>query len=570
MFLSFYKMLEKRFFNTITKKLIGNILFLTAVPTISLIYLCRQTENKTLLIVTLALLFACGLFTFFFLRHLILKPVNDINKGLVDLISGEKNLTANAYCSSIDEIRDLAENFNKFLANLRVIIEDIRSVGLLMSTEVAKISKQVKESANASVSQSDMADEIFNSSSESTTALSDISMNTNEITNSTTENLEAVQVTFNGMKNVSSEIDMVAEHIESFQDTVSSLSRNSGEIKDIVSLINDVSDQTNLLALNAAIEAARAGEHGRGFAVVADEVRKLAEKVKVATDDINSKINNMVGLVNKTDSGAKEIRQYTGNIQNVVNDATVKFEKMMAALDQNNSNLLQISSALEELTVTNSNVHDKVNTISGLSTDVQEKMRASSEFSVSLRDTSEDLLDQIVQFKTGKSKLEFIINKAGDYVKILENDMSEINSQADVFDRNYRAVSNTEPKKYDTGYRKLFVSKLQKKLDTLRNETGAIYALAVDINGYLPVHHTEFSNEPTGNPDVDIAKSRHMRIYNSNEAEVRRASNTKPFLLQAYIRDTGEILNDLSFPLYVNGKHWGALIIGVTPDQLQG
>jgi len=114
------------------------------------------------------------------------------------------------------------------------------------------------------------------------------------------------------------------------------------------------------------------------------------------------------------------------------------------------------------------------------------------------------------------------------------------------------------------------VSLLQKKIDELRQKIGAIYSLPVDINGYLPCHHAEFSNAMTGNYDVDILKSRHMRIYANSSAEKRRATNTKPFLLQAYVRDTGEVLNDLSLPIYVNGKHWGALIIGLTPDKLLG
>ncbi len=108
----------------------------------------------------------------------------------------------------------------------------------------------------------------------------------------------------------------------------------------------------------------------------------------------------------------------------------------------------------------------------------------------------------------------------------------------------------------------------RKKVDKLKQDIGAIYAIPVDINGYLPCHHTELSNPPTGNFEVDNLKSRNMRIYDNSAAEQRRASNTKPFLLQAFVRDTGEVLNDLSLPIYVNGKHWGALIIGLKPENL--
>ncbi|MCD8569706.1 MAG: methyl-accepting chemotaxis protein [Geovibrio sp.] len=143
------------------------------------------------------------------------------------------------------------------------------------------------------------------------------------------------------MVKITEEINIIKSEIDSFQRTVYDLSRNSENIRQIVSLINDISDQTNLLALNAAIEAARAGEAGRGFAVVADEVRKLAERTQSATNDISSNIGGMTELVKSTDSGAKQIESYAANIQNVVTGATVQFQSMMDDLEK----IIQTSSA---------------------------------------------------------------------------------------------------------------------------------------------------------------------------------------------------------------------------------
>ncbi|MCD8493095.1 MAG: hypothetical protein LRY51_15010 [Geovibrio sp.] len=138
------------------------------------------------------------------------------------------------------------------------------------------------------------------------------------------------------------------------------------------------------------------------------------------------------------------------------------------------------------------------------------------------------------------------------------------------FDRNYKAVKNTNPQKYETSYNKQFESAMQKMFDKFREELGSIYTLGVDAGGYLPTHHSQFSRPMTGNAQEDLLNSRHMRIYNANQVEKRRAKNTKPFLLQTYARDTGELLNDLSLPVYVRGKHWGSLIIGIKPEQVQG
>ena len=86
--------------------------------------------------------------------------------------------------------------------------------------------------------------------------------------------------------------------------------------------------------------------------------------------------------------------------------------------------------------------------------------------------------------------------------------------------------------------------------------------LAIDRNGYLPLHHQQFSQPMTGDPQRDLLNSRHQRIFLSNTTERRRCNHTEDMLLQTYMRDTGQILNDLSMPIYINGKHWGAMIVG--------
>ncbi|MDD5284214.1 MAG: hypothetical protein PHD54_00005 [Desulfuromonadaceae bacterium] len=102
----------------------------------------------------------------------------------------------------------------------------------------------------------------------------------------------------------------------------------------------------------------------------------------------------------------------------------------------------------------------------------------------------------------------------------------------------------------------------------LESLPGAIYSLVVDSNGYLSTHHSKNQRPLTGNYETDLVNRREKRHYASSQLEIRRAKNITPFLLQTYIRDTGEILNDLSHPIYINGKHWGAFIVGLKPDQL--
>jgi methyl-accepting chemotaxis protein len=93
---------------------------------------------------------------------------------------------------------------------------------------------------------------------------------------------------------------------------------------------------------------------------------------------------------------------------------------------------------------------------------------------------------------------------------------------------------------------------------------GGTFSLCVDENGYGPTHNTKYSKRPTGNQEQDIISSRDKRIFD-DATGIRAAKNTEPVLLQTYMRDTGEILNDLSMPIYLGSKHWGALRVGFDP-----
>jgi methyl-accepting chemotaxis protein len=131
-----------------------------------------------------------------------------------------------------------------------------------------------------------------------------------------------------------------------------------------------------------------------------------------------------------------------------------------------------------------------------------------------------------------------------------------------LFDRHYTPIPNTDPPKHKTRFDDFtdrVLPPLQEAL--LAAMPQLAYAGAVDNNGYFPTHNKKFSQPLTGNYDVDIVNNRTKRIF-SDRTGKRCGSNTKAFLLQTYKRDTGEVMHDLSAPIYVNGKHWGGFRIG--------
>ena len=131
-----------------------------------------------------------------------------------------------------------------------------------------------------------------------------------------------------------------------------------------------------------------------------------------------------------------------------------------------------------------------------------------------------------------------------------------------LFDRRYKPIPNTDPPKHTTqfdAFTDRVLPPLQEAL--LASMPQLAYAGAVDDKGYFPTHNKKFSQPLTGNYAVDIVNNRTKRIFNDRTGS-RCGSNTKPFLLQTYKRDTGEVMHDLSAPIYVDGQHWGGFRIG--------
>ena len=131
-----------------------------------------------------------------------------------------------------------------------------------------------------------------------------------------------------------------------------------------------------------------------------------------------------------------------------------------------------------------------------------------------------------------------------------------------LFDRHYRPIPNTNPPKHSTKF-DAFTDKVLPDLQEalLAALPQLAYAGAVDTNGYFPTHNKKFSQPLTGDYDHDIVHNRTKRIF-SDRTGTRCGSNTRPFLLQTYKRDTGEVMHDLSAPIYVDGKHWGGFRVG--------
>ncbi|EAR59487.1 methyl-accepting chemotaxis protein [Neptuniibacter caesariensis] len=589
-----YKTVERLFFNTLTKKITGNVVFLLLPNVFVLLgvyWLYSQLQVlsaldgeavkqgllgindllPTFAICLVATVVVIGLFTIMFMRHLFPKPIRDMINvlGAVKDRGGDISATLPDYTH--DEISEMAKSYNEFSDSLKKMIADTRQRSVKVALSASQLQKVILDAEKSASSQEETAQKVFQASQEASQAIGGIAEHTQNIANSNDKNLAEIRGAGEEMRQVKEKMRAIETQVSDFLSVVQQLSENSDNILQVLGLVQDFSDQTNLLALNASIEAARAGEAGRGFSVVADEVRTLSQKVNEATKEIDVNVNQMVSLVQNTRAGASNIMQFVSETDGYIQQTNDKFESMIVDFETVSGQMNDISAAIEELSYTNENTHTHVSEIAKLSGAIRSEMELSTQHSVELEGATEQMQELLSRFSIGFGGFEDVLRITKEGAAQVQEGLNQLSGQGlNLFDTHYiRTNPNQLPEKFDTSYTDAFEKVLQPIYDriTAENPQFAI-ACSFDLNGYCPAHNSKISKPMTGDFAQDNALSRHRRMYNGTHAELRRANQTSPFLLLTFIRDTGEIMNSISVPLYVDGRHWGNFCTGFLPDIL--
>lgn len=361
-------------------------------------------------------------------------------------------------------------------------------------------------------------------------------------------------------------IGRASEDAQNASSKMLALQEKSRRIHGVTELISEIAARTNLLALNAAIEAARAGEHGRGFAVVAGEVRQLAQRTKEATDEIGVMVR---GINEEAERAALGMQALSGRVA----DASTRVGRLHGLLANIEASASESENEIQQI-ATASRYH--VETTHQIATDIQKirdgmlatdtELPRVAASAVVLSERAEAVFAAIAQ-DDGKTRHDAIRDAASvtarQIGKLFETAVAAGQiSQTDLFDRTYTPISGTSPPKHTTRFDAFTDRVLPAVQEALLVAMPQLtYAGAVDNNGYFPTHNRKFSKPLTGNYATDLINNRTKRIFTDRTGR-RCGSNTEPFLLQTYKRDTGEIMHDLSAPIYVFGRHWGGFRIG--------
>lgn len=356
----------------------------------------RQLRDASLVGVAIALLMALVVML---IARSIARPLQEAVQAMGNIASGESDLTRRLDTHGRDEITHLGEHFNRFNGKLQGVIGQLQGAAHALAESAGHVGDNAGAAQQHSAQQSLQMDQVATAVNEVTYAVQDVAKTAEQAAG---EMRTAQQQVAHGQEAIHgslAQIDRLSLTIDQAVQVIRDLAGHSTRIGGVLDVIRSIAEQTNLLALNAAIEAARAGEQGRGFAVVADEVRLLAQRTAQSTAEIHTMIEH---LQSQSDAAVKAIDTSSEASRQTVEQAR-EAGASLDAINQALNNLTALNASIASATLQQSHVVEEINRnvldTAGLSQQTADAARQSSDAGAALGRLSEELEQLLRQFR---------------------------------------------------------------------------------------------------------------------------------------------------------------------------
>lgn len=346
-------------------------------------------------------LLAAGAFAMFgmWLATSITRPIERLADSFQKLGDGNGDLTSRIAASEQQETGRLIDGFNRFIGTLHGTISSVASTSRHLSGAASEVASKSQTTEDNSKSQRDHTLQVAAALEEMGTTVAEVARSANRAAAQANDASEASEHGKSLTRDAVQAINILASQVENVASTIRALDNHTAEIGSILDAIRGISEQTNLLALNAAIEAARAGDHGRGFSVVADEVRNLAQRAASATDEIQLKMDNFQQESQRAVSEMEASKSQTDRVVTATNEIDIALSTIAGRIDEINDINTQVATATEQQSQV---VEDISRNISEISVNSEDNLKTATMLvgvSKKLDQLARDLDKQVSGFK---------------------------------------------------------------------------------------------------------------------------------------------------------------------------